>query len=197
MRLDTLCLALHPASGTMIDLQEIMEAWKNKKKAEIKKQQAHSGHSYSYRESVKTRVPPLERKDVFLARLKEGVKEPQVRSSWRYRQIEKIKASIGSKCRPNLPQTFHTITSGAGLYNQWQTRIHYYHFLKMKAECKKQQLTDKSLLCEMGGFTRLLHSGSPDNIMDEMPTVVVDLMPNSIINHDDYPVLNRPYAVRV
>ena len=39
-----------------------------------------------------------------------------------------------------------------GTYNQWQTRIHYYHWLKMKAKCKQAARG----LCEMGGFTRLL-----------------------------------------
>lgn len=116
-------------TGTMIDLQEIMEAWKNKKKAEMKKEREGSKGTkkYSYEASMEARESPLDRKDVFLPRLKEGVKEPQM---------------------------FHTVTSGAGLYNQWQTRVHYYHFLKMKAECKRQQAADGSLLCEMGGFTR-------------------------------------------
>ena len=48
---------------------------------------------------------------------------------------------------------FHTITSVQGTYNQWQTRIHYYHWKKMKAHCKK---TKTGGFCEMGGFTRLL-----------------------------------------
>ncbi|WOL06712.1 hypothetical protein Cni_G15446 [Canna indica] len=30
---------------------------------------------------------------------------------------------------------------------------------------------------EMGGFTRVLHSGTPDNLMDEIPTFVVDPLP--------------------
>lgn len=29
----------------------------------------------------------------------------------------------------------------------------------------------------MGGFTRLLHSGRPDEYMDEIPTIVVDPLP--------------------
>ena len=32
--------------------------------------------------------------------------------------------------------------------------------------------------------------------MDQIPTVVVDPMPASLLKHDDYVVLNRPYAVR-
>jgi len=30
---------------------------------------------------------------------------------------------------------------------------------------------------DMGGFTRILHSGKPDGLMDEMPTMVVDPLP--------------------
>ena len=33
--------------------------------------------------------------------------------------------------------------------------------------------------------------------MDEIPTVVVEPMPSTMIKHDDYVVLNRPYAVGV
>ena len=39
------------------------------------------------------------------------------------------------------------------------------------------------------------HSGKADNIMQEVPTVVVDPMPESYFPHRDYVVLNRPYAV--
>jgi hypothetical protein len=35
----------------------------------------------------------------------------------------------------------------------------------------------------MGGFTRLLHSGKPDDLMDEIPTVVVDPLPASMVEH--------------
>ncbi len=37
-----------------------------------------------------------------------------------------------------------------GTYNQWQARVHYYHWLKVKRQCQDQGF------CEMGGFTRLL-----------------------------------------
>jgi hypothetical protein len=30
---------------------------------------------------------------------------------------------------------------------------------------------------DMGGFTRVLHSGKPDGLMDEIPTFVVDPLP--------------------
>lgn len=46
----------------------------------------------------------------------------------------------------------------------------------------------------MGGFTRLLHSGQADDLMDEVPTFVARPLPNSVVEHEAYPVLNRPYA---
>jgi hypothetical protein len=46
----------------------------------------------------------------------------------------------------------------------------------------------------MGGFTRLLHSGEADDLMDEVPTFVAQPLPNSVVEHEAYPVLNRPYA---
>ncbi|KAM3287600.1 hypothetical protein P3S67_021030 [Capsicum chacoense] len=45
---------------------------------------------------------------------------------------------------------------------------------------------------EMGKFTRILHSGSPDNLMDEIPTFVVDPLPDGLDR--GYIVLNRPWA---
>lgn len=50
--------------------------------------------------------------------------------------------------------------------------------------------------CDMGGFTRLLHSGEADDLMDEIPTVVVPPLPRDAFGAatDSYVVLNRPYA---
>ena len=36
----------------------------------------------------------------------------------------------------------------------------------------------------MGGFTRLLHSGKADDLMDEIPTIVVDPLPSSLVEHN-------------
>ncbi|CAL1394436.1 unnamed protein product [Linum trigynum] len=44
----------------------------------------------------------------------------------------------------------------------------------------------------MGGFTRILHSGKPDSLMNEIPTVVVDPLPPGM--DQGYVVLNRPWA---
>ncbi|KAG9138255.1 hypothetical protein Leryth_001475 [Lithospermum erythrorhizon] len=45
---------------------------------------------------------------------------------------------------------------------------------------------------DMGGFTRILHTGKKDNLMDEIPTFIVDPLPNGL--DQGYVVLNRPWA---
>lgn len=35
--------------------------------------------------------------------------------------------------------------------------------------------------CQMGGFTRLLHSGKADDLMEEIPTFVVDPLPPDVV----------------
>lgn len=68
--------------------------------------------------------------------------------------------------RPKSP--FHVaLTATDAPYSKWQCRIMYYWYKK------KKELPGS----EMGGFTRILHSGSPDNLMDEIPTMVVDPLP--------------------
>eukprot|EP00798_Chlamydomonas_sp_ICE-L_P005859 gene5859-6150_t len=92
--------------------------------------------------------------------------------------------------REPTPKPFHTITSFQGRGVEWSMRTHYYHYKKMRAQCR-QQLGPN---CEMGGFTRLLHSGAPDQLMDEIPTIVVDPLSESVVPHRSYVVLNRPFA---
>ncbi|KAK8661985.1 hypothetical protein V6N13_091573 [Hibiscus sabdariffa] len=83
----------------------------------------------------------------------------------------------------NVKVPFHVaLTATDAPYSKWQCRIMYYWY-------KKQKDLPGS---EMGGFTRILHSGSPDNLMDEIPTVVVDPLPEGLDR--GYIVLNRPWA---
>ncbi|KAG9147978.1 hypothetical protein Leryth_003568 [Lithospermum erythrorhizon] len=78
---------------------------------------------------------------------------------------------------------FHTaVTASDSVYNTWQTRIMYYWFKKMK----------NGENSEMGGFTRILHSGKEDAFMDEIPTFVAQLLPPGV--DQGYIVLNRPWA---
>ncbi|KAJ6704843.1 PEPTIDYL SERINE ALPHA-GALACTOSYLTRANSFERASE [Salix purpurea] len=83
----------------------------------------------------------------------------------------------------NAKMPFHVaLTATDAPYSKWQCRIMYYWYKK------KKDLSGS----EMGGFTRILHSGKPDNLMDEMPTVVVDPLPAGLDR--GYIVLNRPWA---
>ncbi|KAK8963552.1 hypothetical protein KSP40_PGU019951 [Platanthera guangdongensis] len=78
---------------------------------------------------------------------------------------------------------FHVaVTATYAPYSKWQCRIMYYWYKKAK----------KMKGSEMGGFTRILHSGEPDNLMDEIPTLVVDPLPAGMDR--GYIVLNRPWA---
>lgn len=59
------------------------------------------------------------------------------------------------------------LTATDAPYSRWQCRIMYYWYKKMKQRPGS----------EMGGFTRILHSGNPDDLMNEIPTMVVDPLP--------------------
>lgn len=66
---------------------------------------------------------------------------------------------------------FHVaLTATDAAYSKWQCRIMYYWYKRMKER-------DGS---DMGGFTRVLHSGKPDNLMEEIPTFVVDPLPEGL-----------------
>lgn len=68
----------------------------------------------------------------------------------------------------NQKRHFHVaLTATDWAYSKWQCRIMYYWYKK------KKDLPGSN----MGNFTRILHSGSPDNLMDEIPTFVVDPLP--------------------
>ncbi|GAB2277098.1 hypothetical protein Dimus_011806 [Dionaea muscipula] len=78
---------------------------------------------------------------------------------------------------------FHVaVTATSAPYSQWQCRVMYYWYKKFKDAHGS----------DMGGFTRVLHSGSEDNLMNEIPTFVVDPLPNGL--DQGYIVLNRPWA---
>ena len=63
---------------------------------------------------------------------------------------------------------FHVaLTSSDSPYNRWQCRIMYYWYKQFREKAGS----------EMGGFTRILHSGKPDDLMNEIPTAVVEELP--------------------
>lgn len=66
---------------------------------------------------------------------------------------------------------FHVaLTATDAPYSRWQCRIMYYWYKKMRDMPGS----------DMGGFTRVLHSGKPDNLMQEIPTFVVDPLPEGL-----------------
>ena len=68
----------------------------------------------------------------------------------------------------NHQRPFHVaLTATDTPYSKWQCRIMYYWYKN------KKDLPGSN----MGKLTRILHSGGPDNLMDEIPTVVVDPLP--------------------
>ncbi|KAK4476656.1 hypothetical protein RD792_015816 [Penstemon davidsonii] len=78
---------------------------------------------------------------------------------------------------------FHiALTATDTPYSKWQCRIMYYWYKR------KKDLPGS----EMGKLTRILHSGNPDNLMDEIPTFVVEPLPSGVDR--GYVVLNRPWA---
>ncbi|XP_073136493.1 hydroxyproline O-arabinosyltransferase 1-like [Henckelia pumila] len=88
-----------------------------------------------------------------------------------------------SSAAKKTKRLFHTaVTASDSVYNTWQCRVMYYWF-------KKQKSMPNS---EMGGFTRILHSGKPDKFMDEIPTFVAQPLPSGM--DQGYIVLNRPWA---
>ncbi|GAB2233546.1 hypothetical protein Droror1_Dr00002772 [Drosera rotundifolia] len=87
--------------------------------------------------------------------------------------------------RPRKRRMFHTaVTASDSVYNGWQCRVMYYWFKRFGGDGGKGG--------EMGGFTRILHSGKGDGLMDEIPTFVAKPLPAGV--DQGYIVLNRPWA---
>ena len=81
---------------------------------------------------------------------------------------------------------FHVmLTANEQSYVAWQSRIMYQRYLK---------LLSSEHSGAFGGFTRVLHSERADNLMDEIPSVVVDPLPKGV--DEGYVVLNRPFAIK-
>lgn len=72
------------------------------------------------------------------------------------------------KRQKGVKEPFHVaLTATDAPYSKWQCRIMYYWY-------KKQKSLPGS---DFGGFTRILHSGRTDDLMEEIPTFVVDPLP--------------------
>ena len=98
-------------------------------------------------------------------------------------------ASTSANC-PASRRPYHVLlTASSGSYQTWQTRLFYYHYVRMKSLAGP--------CSEVGGFTRLLTqpSGTPrDDLASEMRTIVVtELNAKETLG---FVVLNRPHSVR-
>lgn len=84
------------------------------------------------------------------------------------------------------PKPYHVLlTADDSVYEQWQTRVAYFHYMKHKALAGP--------CSDMGGFTRLLHTGVNDALSAEIPTVVT--MRLDAKHEAGYRASNRPYAI--
>ncbi len=83
------------------------------------------------------------------------------------------------------------LTAASGIYQQWQSRIMYWQYKKLKAAhpCS-----------DLGGFTRLLNTRAsrPDGLMHEIPTIVVGQLDYGKCDTCDHGfiVMNRPWGLR-
>ena len=98
-------------------------------------------------------------------------------------------SSSGECTRTRLP--YHVVmTAASGMYQEWQSRIAYYHYKKQKA---------LNPCSDMGGFTRLFNNANArhDRLMDEIPTLVVQQLGHGNCAECDrgFIVMNRPWGV--
>ncbi|CAO2825862.1 unnamed protein product [Amaranthus hypochondriacus] len=97
--------------------------------------------------------------------------------------IIKIPKNGKSQLGLSPKRLFHTaVTASDNVYSTWQCRVMYYWFKKFQNQPGS----------EMGGFTRILHTGLEDKFLDEIPTFVVQPLPPG--KDQGYIVLNRPWA---
>ena len=99
-------------------------------------------------------------------------------------------AADGSACPPGR-RPYHVImTAASGNYQEWQSRIAYFHYQKQK---RLHPCSD------IGGFHRLFNNvgGKPDRMMDEIPTILVHQLGHGRCDECDHGfiVMNRPWGV--
>ena len=97
---------------------------------------------------------------------------------------------VAGECPPGRRPYHVVMTAASGLYQEWQSRIAYYHYRKQKAlhPCS-----------DLGGFTRLFNNvnARPDALVDEMPTLLVSQLGHGSCAECDrgFIVMNRPWGV--
>ena len=93
---------------------------------------------------------------------------------------------------PGRRRPYHVVlTAASGIYQEWQTRIAYYHYKQLKAQ---------NPCSDIGGFTRLLNTpnAAPDGLVEEIPTVLVSQLSYGRCETCDHGfiVMNRPWGLR-
>lgn len=107
----------------------------------------------------------------FHAPFKETLDFPTTSSQISIDPVIKMPVDRSEGFRSSNKRLFHTaVTASDSVYNTWQCRVMYYWFKKHK----------DGLGSEMGGFTRILHSGKGDKYMDEIPTFVAQPLPSGM-----------------
>jgi hypothetical protein len=105
-------------------------------------------------------------------------------------QPQQQQVSASASCPDRKP--FHTLmTSQASPYQQWQSRIAYFHWKKQAAAAG--ECTD------MVGFHRLAATpgGKADGLEGEIPTIFTVQLSDEVVNaHFGFGVLNRPNSVK-
>ena len=85
-----------------------------------------------------------------------------------------------------IPDKYHiVVTSGGGVYSNWETEICYYWYLKVKDQPGSS----------MGGFTRLLHAKEDDYLSKKIRTIRVDPLGHPGVG--SFPPLARPLALKM
>jgi len=102
------------------------------------------------------------------APLKQDLPGPSSRSTLLVDPVIKMPLERSRRSGFGKKRLFHTaVTASDSVYNTWQCRVMYYWYKKHKGGPNS----------EMGGFTRILHSGKPDKFMEEIPTFIAQPLP--------------------
>ena len=93
---------------------------------------------------------------------------------------------------PGRRRPYHVVlTAASGIYQEWQTRVAYYHYRQLKAQ---------NPCSDIGDFTRLLNTpnAQPDGLTEEIPTVLVSQLSYGRCEQCDHGfiVMNRPWGLR-
>ena len=135
-----------------------------------------------------------QREDAQLAREAEAEQtddQPLLDEASRAKHAMVVKESVGDEQCPGRSPYHTLLTSQGSPYQQWQSRIAYFHW-------QKQRKLDGPCTA-MLGFHRLCATpgGKPDGLEAEIPTIFTVQLSDEVINaHFGFGVLNRPNSVK-